>query len=454
MMSNSYPRPFRISVPLVLFTLLLAGCGDVQGEAEALTLSVDGRGSSYLAVQDGWSQEDRVQKDTVREATVQEAAVQVAQAGFQDDEAGSGAWTPLVANADTPHKLTLTDPRGRYGVLSLCLDQATGNLSVNVQHGVVSQTPVVSANCLAAEPVATVSVSGSVRGLSGSAYGNVYLGEVSALVDSATPKQRLELPAALYDLVAARYEGAERVPSRLVLEPELSIKTGTELEVDFNGPFSFRPETAQLFVDGVRTGELLSGSVELVTPGGTAARVGEYTSGNALAYARLPAGLVGQALTRGMRLRAEMQSFSYNDRTKAGSSRNITRILPGAPEAPVSVKLPQPVPPPDLTLYGGLHLRPGASWQAHPAGGGRYAQFYSQVRDGHTVSYRLSQSTAWLAVSPEGRLSYTLPDFSTLPDWQAEWNLTRGEELFWDVSFTQKTPLKELSVSCSGVLAP
>ena len=51
-------------------------------------------------------------------------------------------------------------------------------------------------------------------------------------------------------------------------------------------------------------------------------------------------------------------------------------------------------------------------------------------------------------------MSYALPDFSTLPDWQAQWNLVRGEALFWDVSFTQKTPLKELFVSRSGVLTP
>lgn len=412
----------------LLFALLLAGCGDVQGEAAGpLTLSIDGRGSSYLAVQDG-----------------------------------SGAWQALAVASDTPQKLTLTDPEGRYGLLSLCFGAATGNLSVNVQHGTVSQTPAVSAQCPGDETPATVSISGEVEGLAEGEYGNIYLGRTSALVDSAAPRHRFELPAARYDLVASRYAGGERVPNRLVLEPGLPLTGAQALDIDFYGPFSFRPEVAQLAIDGVRTGELLSGSVQLVTrggtAGGTAARVGEYTGGNVLSYARLPAGLQGrsgQASGRGVSLRAEVQSFSYNDRTKAGSSRSVSQRIGRAPPSPpgelASVTLPAPIARPQLVLYGNTYLRPQASWQAHPAGGGTYAQFYSQVGDRHTVSYRLSQSSAWLAGRP---LSYTLPDFSALPDWQAAWNLASDKELFWDVSFTQKTPFKALFVSRSGVLTP
>lgn len=355
----------------------------------------------------------------------------------------------------TPQQLTLTDPQGRYGVMSLCLDEKAGNLSVNVQHGVVSQTPVVSAGCPADKTPATVSVSGTVVGLAEGDYGNVYLGHASTLLDS-TSGARLELPEARYDLVASRYSGEERVPNQLVILPGQWLADGAEVEVDFNGPFSFHPEVAQLAIVGIRSGELLSGSVELVTPGGTAARVGEYTGGNVLAYAAIPDGLeisvqsdrnVGQSAE----LRAEVQSFSYNDRTKAGSSRSVAQQLgrPSSttPRAPLQISLPTPLSPPKLTLYGDAYLRPQASWQVHPAGGGVYAQ----IRNGHAVSCRLSQSSAWLA----GRApSYALSDFSALPDWQSEWNLIGGKDLFWDVSFTQKTPLTELVVSRSGVITP
>ena len=345
----AFPIFKHFSVPLALvFTLLLASCGDVQGEAETLTLSIDGRGSSYLAFQDGVAQDRAVQAGIA-----------------QNGEAASGAWIPLAADADTPHKLTLTDPQGRYGVLSLCLDETTGNLSVNVQYGVVSQTPTVSAECLTTEPVATVSVSGAVLGLAGKEYGNVYMGGVSALVDSAAPRHRLELPAARYDLVASRYGGAARVPNRLLLEPGLLLTEGAEVDVDFYGPFSFRPEVAKLAISGVRTGELLSGSVELITSGGTAARVGEYTGGDVLTYARIPAGLAGQVLAQGATLRAEVQSFSYNDRTKAGSSRSISRTLPNPPGEPVSVKLPALLSP-HLNSYSA-----GTLFSAHKRAGRR-----------------------------------------------------------------------------------
>ena len=425
---SPYPTFFRRFLLLtVLGALILAGCGDVQGAEGAFTLQIDGRGSSYLAVQDG---------------AVQDGAVQD----------GAGTWQPLTPGADTPQHVTLTDPQGRYGVLSLCLDTATGNSGVTVQHGVAADTPVVSATC-PADPVGeTLSVFGNVSGLSQGDYGNVYLGRVSALLDSAAPTLRLELPGSpevRYDLVASRYAGEARVPNRLVLEPGLALTAINELRVDFDGPFSFEPEVARLLVDGVRPDELLSGSVELLS-GGTAARVGEYTGGDALVYARIPERLVGR-LGLSVTFRAAVQSFSYNDRTKAGSSRSLSRTLPATPREPARIGLPEPLEPPELRLLGNPELRPQASWQLHPAGRGVYTQFYSQVQDGHTVSYRLSQSSAWL----KGRAPrYTLPDLSALPDWQSAWNLTRGEALFWDVSFTQKTAVKELFVNRSGVLTP
>lgn len=76
-----------------------------------------------------------------------------------------------------------------------------------------------------------------------------------------------ELPEAHYNLVASRHSGGARVPNRLVLLPGQWLADGAEVEVDFNGPFLFHPEVEQLAVLGIRSGELLSGSVELVTPG-------------------------------------------------------------------------------------------------------------------------------------------------------------------------------------------
>ena len=421
---------FRLFAEVTLFCTLLAACGDGRGAASTRTLSVDGRGSSYLAIQDG-----------------------------------AGTWRPLTGGAGAPYRVTLEDAEGRYGVLSLCLDTGVGNVSITVQHGVVAETPVVSATCLADPLGETHSVVGSVSGLSRGEYGNVYLGRASALVDSVTPSLRLEVPgmpegaaAARYDLVASRYEGEAHVPSRLLLEPGLGLNPKSTLNLDFNGPFSFQPELAELVVDGLRPGELLSGSVELIS-GATAARVGEYAGGDVLVYARIPKSVerrLAQAwggVAQRVGFRASIQSFSYNDRTKAGSSRSLSRTLlePKQGAKSARLKLPAPIAPPRLRLRGDLYLRPRATWRLHPAGRGVYTQFYAQIQGGHTLSYRLSQSSAWL----KGRASsYTLPDLNTLPDWQTTWNLTRGEALFWDVSFAQKTAVKELFVSRSGVVTP
>ena len=400
-------QPFT-SILTALCTLLLAGCGDVRGSG--VTLSVDGRGSSYLAVQDG-----------------------------------SGSWRPLIG--DTEHTLTLTDPAGRYGLLSVCAEgdagSSGGNLSVNVQHALLQDAPAVSAECAADEPEsAPVRLTGTARGLAAGEYGNLYVGDASALLDSAAPTGRLELPAARYDLVASRYRGTSRVPDRLVLELGVDLARSRTVDLDFGGPAAFSPAQAELTLSGVRPGELLSGSAELLTLGGTSALLGEYTGGNTLPYADVPAERLS-----GSRLRAALQSFTYDDRTKAGSSRSLSRFLTGDP----ALRLPAPLGAPNLTLSVAEAGRPAARWRAYRAGAGVYAQFYSQIRGGRAVSYRLSQSSAWLAGGP---LSYALPDFSALAGWDAAWDLLPGQDLFWDVSFAQETPLQTLFVSRSGVLVP
>lgn len=405
---------------LLGFTLLLTGCGDVQGADGAQVLAVAGRGPGYLAYQDG-----------------------------------TGAWQPLgTPPAEGALRLTLTDPQGRYGVMHLCLDEATGNLSVNVRYALLAEAAAVTVNC-SREPAAAVpvSISGQIEGLGNGDYGNVYLGDASALVDSSVPEYRLELPAARYDLIATRYSGEQRVPSRVVFERSLEVG-GESPDVDFTGPAAFEPQTALLPLIGVRPDELLAGSVEVVTQTGTVALLGEYLGDNTLLYARIP-----ETKLRGAVLRAAAQSFSYDDRTKAGSSRSVTRTFAGG-ESPL-LALPLPLAEPTLSVHDTRvqdAVRPQARWRAHPAGPGSYTQFYSQLQSAQggrkgkrNVSYRLSQSPAWLAGRP---YSYTLPDFSALPEWQEAWNLRRGEALFWELSFSRTTETGTHFASRSGVLTP
>ena len=240
--------------------LFLTGCGEVRDADDAQILTVVGRGPSYHAYQDG-----------------------------------SGAWQPLGApSAEGSLRVTLDDSQGRYGVMTLCLDEATGNVSAEVRHALLREVAVVTTGC-AAEPAATgISVSGRIGGLGNGDYGNVYLGDAAALVDSSAPEHRLELPAARYDLIATRYSRGERVPSRIVFTPGVVVTDERldhaegSLNVDFGGPDAFEPQTALLPLIGSRPDELLSGSVEVVTQAGTVALLGEHLGGGTLLYARIP----------------------------------------------------------------------------------------------------------------------------------------------------------------------
>ncbi len=410
----------------ILCVLLLLGCGGVQGEADgAQVLTIAGRDHGYAAYQDG-----------------------------------AGTWRPLATpSAEGTLRLTLKDPQGRYGVMNLCLDEATGNLNVTVRHALLREAAVVTLGCAARGAEARVVVSGRMTGLGDGDYGNVYLGDAAALVDPSAPEHRLELPASRYDLIATRYRQGQRVPDRIVYRQGVEAdgaevggnpQAASRLDVDFFGPDALEPRTAVLPLLGVRPDELLSGSVEIVTETGTVALLGEHLGGGTLLYARIPEGEL-----RGASLRAAAQSFSYDDRTKAGSSRSVSRTF-AADEAPL-LALPQPLAEPLLGVSGDAALF-RARWRAHPAGPGSYTQFYSQLqvggrqnKDRHSVSYRVSQSPGWLAGRP---YSYALPDFGTLPGWRKTWELRRGEPVFWEVSYTRATETATHHASRSGVLTP
>lgn len=419
---------------MVLFILMgfLAACGEPQTQVEtANTFLLDARGSAYLAFQDG-----------------------------------PGEWQLLSGEPDAQGLTTvsLSDPQGRYGVMSVCLDEESGGAvavqirqgllpSIDAAAGTAATPPLVRLGCGVLDTATErMEVRGPVRGLDDGEYGSLYLGSVSALIDASTSVAGLELQgssASELDLIATKYAPDALLPSALVVESGLELSPGgvTPIDLDFTAPEAVALVAAEVPLTGQQPNELLSGSVAFLTRSGTRALLGESVFDGALGYARPPESLLREAA-----LQVEAQSFSYNDRTKAGSSRSVSRTFWGGAVAPLEL-------PPSLELQApGLtgsadSLRPRASWKALPAEG-NYAQFYSQVRAGNSVSYRFSQSRAFLERRFPSAATYTqvLPDFSGLPGWRAEWNLARGDDIFWDVSFRTETAGRSASSSRSGVL--
>ncbi len=433
------PRSFVVRALLMGLLVLMTGCGEEQGQVqEADTLTVVASGSSYLAVQDGLGDWQRLSD------------------------------SPAPQNIST---VTLSDPQGRYGVMSVCLDEGGGAVSVQVRRGILASAQVVAGEQngaalvragtsrgaalerLSCGDAATPETQGVVRaqvhGLFDGEYGSVYLGNASALVDASTTLTNLgALGTDPFDLVATRYAPDARLPDALLLRTGLE-PTAAGVTLDFASPDTVRLEAALIPLAGARPGELLSGSVELLTASGTRALLGEATAINGLSYARPPA-----ALLRDAALYAEAQSFLYNDRTKAGSSRSVSRAFVGGVITPLELPPPLHLGAPVITGSDDA-LRPRARWTAADVNSGSYTQFYSQAREGKSVSYRFSQSLGYLRVRFPDAATYTqtLPDFRALPGWSAAWNLLPGDDLFWDVSYNRSTETESASSSRSGVIA-
>lgn len=419
----------RGSAALLALVVLLASCGARRVQTETSSaFALDARGSSYLALQDG-----------------------------EDD------WQ-VLSDAQGLSTVSLSDPQGRYSVMSVCRDESSGAISVQFKQGVVPSLvagtaaavtpPLVRLSCGPAEAAGnSAEVRGTVQGLGEGEYGSLYLGGASALIDASAPVTSLEVQHVSnpdLDLVATKYAPDALLPSMLILEPGLAFSPNlvTSIDLDFTSPGAVTLEAAEVPLTGRLPNEFLSGSVELLTRSGTHALLGESVSIGALGYARPP-----ESLLRGAALRAEAQSFSYNDRTKAGSSRSVSRTFREGAVAPLELPLPLELRAPVL-MGSADNLRPRSSWTVQPVAGGDYTQFYSQVREGHSVSYRFSQSMTSLSSRFPGAATFaqTLPDFSKLPGWRAEWNLTRGADVFWDVSFRTEDDSGTTSSSRSGVL--
>lgn len=441
----------RLAAVCLLGACLLVGCEDMREQARAgRTFTLVAPGSSYLALQDG-----------------------------------AGAWQ-MLSEPRAGHSLstvTLTDPQGRFGIASLCHDEVGGGLSVQVHYGVVAaaknaatgtvtetitlanrkgaeRVPLVELPCATPMPPPgeALTVRAEVQGLKHGEYSSVYLGNASALVDASASASGLELRSTISrpDLIATRYRPGAQVPSALFFAPNLALDPVgmSTVEINFASlnmtdiPDVYALESAALPVEGLRPGELLSGSVELLSASGTRALLGEYTGEDALRYARPP-----EPVLRGAALRAEVQSFAYNDRTKAGSSRSVSRTFAGGVTEALALPPPLALEPP-LLVAAGEGVRPHASWENLGRSAGRYTQFYSQVRDGRNVSYRVSQSLPYLRLRfPESTtFSQTLPDLSVLPDWPADARLLRAADLFWDVSFSTEGEGYRAFSSRSGVL--
>jgi len=428
--------------------LLLAGCGEVYSQAQSSgSLQVDARGARWVAYQSGSGAWRLLTDEGTPPVVLPPEQLEGEGYGLGRYARGVPGEAPAVEGA--PAAVPIADPAGRYGVASVCLDPASGNVRVTVQHATLRERRRVFAGCtVPGEAPETYTVQGRVRGLSRGEYSNIYLGAHSALVDASAATHRLELPAARYDLIAAKYGGDERVPEALVFEPNLLIEGDRTLDVDFGGPHAFSPTVRTVALRGTAEGELIYGAVDFVSARGTHARLGEISSGSALPYAHLP-----EPRPQGGTLRASAQSFSYSDRSKAGSSRGV--VCTFGEVGDLTLRLPQPLGPVKLARQGDPSaLR--ASWSPHPAGADLYAQFYSQIVEQRTVSYAVSQSSGWFERRP---LSYALPDLSGAPGWQPEWTL-EGGETFWDVSLLRRRGRRPQGGVCSlfaarsGVLAP
>jgi len=347
---------------------------------------------------------------------------QIASPNFIAFQDGNGQWQ-IAQGSGGQYTFTINDPNGRYGLAIVFVTHwpdGVTEVEVNILHATVSELSEI--NLVTEEfPAANlVTVSGTVSGL------GIGEGAIIAMdMDDDEPSfsrntYSLDVPPGTYDLVAVKGSLAQVGPiavNKMLIQRNVIVPGNTTINVDFNDPNAFVPETRNAVIGGVLSGEYVNGFVRFLSHNKTEITVGERFGGSSFSFTPVP---TNKQLENDIHY---LNAIATTDTT----IRLIERYFKAPMD--ISATLPSPfgnasvtvgVPPPPYTRFT-------ASWDAYSGAQAYFARFISVT--GRAVSWFVGLSAGWLG----GQTSYTLPDLSGLSGWDNNWGFPSSGLVDWEV---------------------
>lgn len=334
------------------------------------------------------------------------------------------------------HSLTITDAQGRYGLAYVCLgdDLSDGYSDLIIRLSTLATDADRTVRCYSGDDEPLYTLSGTVAGLGPNDVGSVYAFFDEITVDALNTAYGFELWRDVYDVIATRYSGNATAPNRIIVQNDVSLETDQTLELDFESPAAFTPETYTATLTDIPEGLSPSGSVTLASKNYTLASLGGVNEGTSFGYAFLPTERIGGE--------ADIYAYAYGS-NDTSTYVSVSRYLlsPGD----VTLSLPEPLSGTNVSAVQGPtpYRYPTATWNAYPGEGVSYDLYYLQLpNSGPSPGMAVYLEQAWLGNAATH--SYTLPDLSAVPGWNSAWNLKAGEAISWYVGASlERNPTAE-----------
>ncbi|MFN3422730.1 MAG: hypothetical protein ACK40X_13510, partial [Armatimonadota bacterium] len=252
----------------------------------------------------------------------------------------------------------------------------------------------------------------------------------------------LQVPPGTYDLIATKFPMEQRgAVNKALIQRNVAISGDTTINIDFNSPEAFVPETKNAVIDGVLPGETAGGSVNFLSHNGTEI----FTGGK---FEVQPPTI--QFTFAAVPTNKQYGNDIHHLVAQAFSSDGF-RMFERYFKAPIDISatLPSPFGNASVTVATtNPYARFTASWDAYSGAQAYFADFGERVgtrrqlvsdaqpskqkrRSRQAVSrhWMVGLSAGWLG----GQSSYTLPDFSGLSGWNNNWGFPAGTQVPWVV---------------------
>ncbi len=435
---DSIPRPQNQTVVSKVYTLPV-GFKRVTAEAKDNNNQTVASGTGTTTLSEGQRSNLEI---VMSEITVRTVLVrtfrnnQPTPADFVAFQDGDRPWQ-VAQGTGGQYTLNVTDNAGRYGVAIVCVNNTT-DVNVTIYHATTDELSEINHECEAPPPQNLVTVSGTVSGLGGNEVANISLDGGFGFAYSGVPYS-LQVPPGTYDLIATKGTFAQEGLSinKVFIRCDVAVTSDTTINIDFNSPDAFDPETRNAVINGVASGEEFGGRVTFLSNRETSALMGMTTgTANTFQFAGIPTNRqVGNDIYH-----LSATSLSSTD------SRYINRFFK-AP-ADLSIVLPPHFGNATVTVAATTpYTRFTASWSVYPDAQAYVLDFGGATgrrtllrpaavpsrRSRQEVSERnwfVGLSVGWLG----GQSGYTLPDFSGLSGWNNAWGFQAGSgEVSWEV---------------------
>jgi hypothetical protein len=212
-------------------------------------------------------------------------------------------------------------------------------------------------------------------------------------------------------LIATKVTSGMQV-NKVFIQRNISVSGNTTINIDFNSPNAFDPETHNAAVGGV-SGETVVGGVEFRSHNGTLISTGVVSGVLQFPFAGIPSS---------KQFGNDIHQF-FAEASTTTSSRRIERYF----KAPIDLSVTLPAPFGNATVTVATtrpYTRLTASWDAYSGAQAYLAQFGLGQ-----VDWFVRLSAGWLG---EQR-TYTLPDLSGVSGWNNNWGLPTSGTIYWEV---------------------